>query len=1136
MLFEWRHLTLSVKENKETKTILHDLSGHAKSGQILGIMGSSGAGKTSLLLALAQRSAGHVSGHVLLDGEPVRFNETRIAFVTQEDNYFPALTVQETILLRASLKAPSGTPLDERLRKTSDCLKILGLEHCAHTQVGNDEIRGVSGGERRRVAIAEAMVSDPDLIFMDEPTSGLDAATALSVMKSLRDLANAGKTIICTIHQPRADVFNSLDCVMLLAKGRVAYFGHSSNVVSYFASLNPPLHCPTTCNPADFGVDLTTIVGRSEQVAAQKRVEFLVQAYQSQQPTDEFTPSDAPVAASTATEPRDRLVYTQASWPLQFALLTQRAWRNLIRVPRNLVARLLQSTVIAVVIGLVFLRLPYGQTSIQDRPGLLFFAMLFYSYATMLEVILKFPPEKGILRRERASDAYATSAYFCGKFAAEMPFELFFTCVFLVILYWMTGLNPAADRFFIFTGVSLLLSLSTSTLGVVACAGMATVQNAMYLAPTVLLLGTLFAGFFVNIQTIPVYLSWLQYVSYFKWAYEALVVNEFRGVTFVCESAELVNGTCPIPTGDVALTILGFQNVNIGMNVGILAAFITVLYILGFLILRSSSAPVRSTIHAKPVTDAATPPSLGDDNTGGPDRDGQEGTELQEIALPDTNRAVMSINKIAPVELSWQNVSYKVNGGKKTIVSDCSGVVRPGTMLAIIGASGAGKTSLLNVLASRAEGDVRGVVRMNGRPAHEQRHAFGYLTQEDQLMTFLTVRETLMATAEFVMPATSTHEQREQRVQEVIGELGLGACANTRVGNEHYRGLSGGEKRRLSVAECLITNPSLIFLDEPTSGLDAATALSVVSSLRDLASAGRTIVCTIHQPRDTIFEQFDQLMIMARGRSVYMGDAAKALHYFASLSPLAFHCPPYTNPADFLLDLTVMSVPQPEDEQLKAGYEDRVAYLLSHFDEDSCTLQSVTSLTSGGVDKPPPAPVFARSWLWQFRVHVIRSWKNVSRNPYPSLVRMVSNAITCIFFGLYFLRRDWGQTSFQDRRSLLFSFILTVSWDCMDAVLDAFSREKPIVTRERARHEYHLSAYVVARMCTDMVFDMVVALVYAVISYWMANLNVRIQYFINNNNNSICVSMETALTVVRCVFFLCVFSLQQIASSSCWRF
>ena len=293
------------------------------------------------------------------------------------------------------------------------------------------------------------------------------------------------------------------------------------------------------------------------------------------------------------------------------------------------------------------------------------------------------------------------------------------------------------------------------------------------------------------------------------------------------------------------------------------------------------------------------------------DKDEEFSRSMREIhANPDAMQAEEEMKRaMAPppkVLLSFKDVTYRVpvgRGQEKGILFGVSGMFKPGSLAAIMGPSGCGKSTLLDILAAQKDfGTITGDIRVNGKPRSRLfRRVSAYVLQSDVLYLDLTVRETLFFTCELRLPHIVSTRHKFQIVERVLQSLDLVHIADSRIGDDVTGGISGGQKRRVTVAIELITNPSLIFLDEPTSGLDAYGSLQVVSVLRNLADAGRTVVCTIHQPRSDIFKLFDTLMLMKLGRTMFFGPSSEVLPFFRSAGQEVDES---KNVADFIVDLT----------------------------------------------------------------------------------------------------------------------------------------------------------------------------------------------------------------------------------------
>jgi ABC-type multidrug transport system ATPase subunit len=330
----------------------------------------------------------------------------------------------------------------------------------------------------------------------------------------------------------------------------------------------------------------------------------------------------------------------------------------------------------------------------------------------------------------------------------------------------------------------------------------------------------------------------------------------------------------------------------------------------------------------------------------------QSGQYNAEDALTTAQSNRISLSEVDPVDVQIRDLSVSVdispvfslssfhlkpprNGEPrpepKRILHSASASMLAGTLTAIIGGSGSGKTTMLNTMSERiASGRMSfgGHTLFNGmKGVNSIRSA--YVMQQDILLPTLTVRETLRYSADLRLPPPTTETERRKVVEEVILELGLKECADTKIGNSQHKGCSGGEKRRVSIGVQMLSNTSVLFLDEPTTGLDATSAFQLIRTLKGLAQKGRTIITTIHQPRSEIWSMFDGLVILTRGSPVYSGKAADCIPWFKNLG---MELPPFVNPAEFLIDIAAVDNRTPE---LEAVSSERVERLKSAWMEES---------------------------------------------------------------------------------------------------------------------------------------------------------------------------------------------------------
>lgn len=557
--------SVQVKEKKgckkAAKNILCSMNGVVQPGEMLAIMGPSGSGKTSLLNVLSGRlrAIGPCGRGASLSGL-VAFNNTvysagkapaDVAVCSQDDYLYSNLTVRETLILTCRLRlGQNDAELVERL------ILQLGLSKCATTRIGNEKFKGISGGERKRTAVAVELISNPSVLFLDEPTSGLDSYQAQNVMGILARLARDGRTVVSVIHQPRSSIYNMCDRLLLLAEGREAYFGAASAAVEYFGNSPLEMNCPALFNPADFFLDLLSInsaYGDSAVEASVSRISKITDSWGVQERgTKRFgflgienLESDALVATAEDFDYSQVKVLGngkcqelgfgcrlyKSCWCVQFGLLYQRAcfqaWREVIALIIPPIAGLGFSIVLA----LLYFNLDYSQNAIQDRSGALFFICLNQCFGSMVRqrkqrspndlpshcavsppclhashpallfkyqfaILNSFPDERAIVNRQRQSKMYHASAYFMSKLLAELPLRCFSPIFFSVIVYWTVGFNPDPIRFLIFIVIVLVLSFTAGSLGLVIASVAPSGQAAASMGPPILVVAILFGGFY----------------------------------------------------------------------------------------------------------------------------------------------------------------------------------------------------------------------------------------------------------------------------------------------------------------------------------------------------------------------------------------------------------------------------------------------------------------------------------------------------------------------------------------------------------------------------------------------------------------------------------------------------------------
>ncbi|XP_044039884.1 broad substrate specificity ATP-binding cassette transporter ABCG2-like isoform X3 [Siniperca chuatsi] len=520
------------------------------------IMGATGSGKSSFLDVLAARKdpAG-LSGEVLIDGAPQPPNFKCLSgYVVQDDVVMGTLTVRENFSFSAALRLPAAVSQQEKEQKVNKLIQELGLSRVADSRVGTQLIRGISGGERKRTNIGMELIIDPPVLFLDEPTTGLDASTANSVLLLLKRMANNGRTIILSIHQPRYSIYRLFDSLTLLVNGKQVYHGPAQSALEYFSDIG--YTCEPHNNPADFFLDIingdSTAVAfssmdkevlntrffhpDSDSVSMSRRgIEAkLVEEYRN---CDYFKQTKAELERiiqgkqMTTTAPSRTITYN-TSFLTQFRWVLKRTFRNLMLNPQTSFAQIAVTLFLALVVGAIFFDVQEDQSGMQNRFGALFFIVVNQCFGSLSSAEL-FISERKIFVHEYISGYYRLSVYFLCKILSDIiTLRTIPAIVFSSVAYFMIGLKPTAEAFFLFMFTVMLVAYTATAMALAISADQTVVAIANIFMTIACVFMMIFAGLLVNLPSIVSWLAWLKYLSIPRYGLSALQINEFYGLKF----------------------------------------------------------------------------------------------------------------------------------------------------------------------------------------------------------------------------------------------------------------------------------------------------------------------------------------------------------------------------------------------------------------------------------------------------------------------------------------------------------------------------------------------------------------------------------------------------------------------------
>ncbi|OCK79908.1 hypothetical protein K432DRAFT_426134 [Lepidopterella palustris CBS 459.81] len=1103
------------------KEILHGIDGVLNEGEMLLVLGGRASGCSTLLKTLAGQTAGYTGWHgsILYSGIPVAtvMHQFRgcIVYNSEVESHFPELTVAQTLEFAASTKTPHQRIYDVSrkayARKMRDILgTAFGLRHTFDTKVGNDFIRGVSGGERRRVTIAEMLMTRASVTYWDNPTRGLDSSTSLEFAEALRVATNLTRNVsVSALYQPGDALAEIYDKVTLLYQGYQIWFGDLDSALDYFVDMG--FECLPRQTTAEFLISITDpnatrirkgfeckvprspaeFVLRWKTSTAYHKMLLEILDQENRYPEnneDSMKRFKDHLAGEKAPFTLKSSPYTLNLW-MQFVTTFVRAYQRIRGQYVYFLALTITMVVIPVIIGSMFFNIPNDTSGFFSRSGVIFFSILFNVIVNFAEVSSQFS-QRSIVEKHNSYAMYHPFIDALATMISQYPLKLLNVVMFSAIVYFIANLKREIGPFFINTLFTYILSLTMTGIFRTIATLAATIETALSCTGLTILPLAIYSGFIIPRPTMHPWFKWISFVNPIYYANEAQMAVEFHGRKAPCtmlvpsgpgfENVQISNQVCAVTgakpgqayvLGDDYISLsFDYSYSHVWRNLGICIGFFiffTITYAVATEFKKSTVSKSEHLVFRKSPRDLRRT-RFSDDE------------EERPIAMETLDRYERKYTTLVGSNdvFCWQNINYdiEIKGEKRRLLNNVQGYVKPGTLTALLGSSGAGKTTLLNVLAQRvATGIITGDALVNGSPLDRSfQRRTGYVQQQDVHLAELTVREAFRFSALLRQPRDVPVAEKYEYVEKIISTLGLQQYADAVIGVPE-QGLSAEKRKRITIGLELVAKPSLLlFLDEPTSGLDSQSAWSIIKFLRELADAGQAIICTIHQPSATLFEQFDRLLVLAKGgQTVYFGDLGKnsttVTEYFErNGAPM---CAPTANPAEYILDVIGAGANSHSLIDWTEVWKTSPEYfaITSQIRNFKFARRTITENNTHLTDN------FATSWFTQYWAVQKRLFQQHWRSPVYINGKLIINIVGGLFLAFTFYMEKSSIQGLQNKTFAIFMILLL----CLILIVLLQPRMIELrdlyEVRERYSKMYHWTTFVIANIIVEIPFNFVIA-------------------------------------------------------------
>ncbi|KAL4961889.1 putative ABC multidrug transporter [Aspergillus stella-maris] len=1142
-VYEWTvEPWMSKPEPQSGRQLIRDATGVVRSGEIMLVLGRPGAGCSTFLRTIAGHHSSFlgVTGSIDYSGlslEDVKKHyRGQVAYVPEDDVHFPTLNVRQTLEFALQSKTPKRHH-DKIPRYLEIYGRVFGMSHTMDTLVGNEFIRGVSGGERKRISIIESLATDSSVMCWDNSTRGLDASSALDYARSLRIMTDTcGKATLMTLYQASDAIYDLVDKVLLIDEGRTLYQGPAHEAKSYFQDLG--YECGEMQTVSDFLTSITVPERRRfrpgweyrapkgpielerafRESSASKKIQEEVDRYddpgfggksrvESHTDTDYGSLEDFKKAFQT-----DKSRFVSSSSPYTISLFRQvvlSAKRQIWQIKGHLsplYIKIISCVIYGLLVGSMFYDQPQTTDGMYSRGGVIFYSSILLAWLQMSE-LEEAMQGRDILTRQKKFAFVRPSAVCLARVIADIFVAALLTFLYLIVVYFLSGLKADAGAFFIDFLFIYMCTISLTAQFRFFAAASSNFEVALRYTGFLVLLCIVFGGYVLSVDKMMADVPWVGWIAYITpalYTYESMMAAEFHNTNFTCSPGSVIPSgpdytdiayqTCGYAGSQIGTTIVngddylavkyGFYFSHVWRNFGILCLF-TVAFVAGTCLLSEimewepdSAGPIqykKFRLQPRTITRA-------NDEEGSPVQ--VDKSAPAPLGLEHQSSHALTATKSS---FTWDNLELFVQVGKeeRKLLNGVSGYCKPGTLTALVGASGAGKSTLLTALTQRqSSGKLTGTMFVDGKPIDTSfKSKTGYCEQMDIHDESSTIREAFEFSALLRQDSSVPDQEKLAYAKTVLATLDLLDLQNAIIGS-----LDIEKKKRVTIGVELCAKPEmLLFLDEPTSGLDSQAASSICALLRRLADQGLAILCTIHQANQEQFELFDRVLALSPGGKTYyfgeVGESGRSIfEYFTKYGQKPENV---TNAADYIIEVVVGGTKNTASSVDWASIwnQSTEAREVQQEISEIRNKKGEVSESSGVGHRRSGSSVFRQIFFL-----TQRTFRQFWRSPEYPYSRLYASFLHALINGLTYLQIGNSTTDLQSKAFSCFLVLMLVP-EFINAISMRFIMNRDLwKAREGPSGAYGWVAFCTAQIISEIPYAIISAVVFFVLYYFTVGL------------------------------------------------